>query len=248
MRGSAAPIHSVRAVPRDQLRHHRRGARSPLHVHLSEQVGGERRVPARRTALTPTQVLRRGRPPRTADNTPSTPPTSPTTTSRCSARRGTYVCFCPTTERDLGDGIGPSRALHDAGSPADAGQSDSHAVIDLVRGDARRRARRAARHPAARPLDRGRAARRPAPATTPSAGTTPVAIAVGRRADLVTIAHRPRAHGRAPAPTSRPRSSRPSPRTSPTSWSTAGSSSAQGDREQLGRDLAAVIDRIWENA
>jgi hypothetical protein len=22
----------------------------------------------------------------------------------------------------------------------------------------------------------------------------------------------------------------------------------QGDREQLGRDLAAVIDRIWENA
>ena len=42
----------------------------------------------------------------------------------------TYACFCPTTERDLGDGIGPSRALHDAGSPLTLG-SDSHAVIDL---------------------------------------------------------------------------------------------------------------------
>jgi cytosine/adenosine deaminase-related metal-dependent hydrolase len=43
---------------------------------------------------------------------------------------GTHVCFCPTTERDLGDGIGPSRALHDAGAPLTLG-SDSHAVIDL---------------------------------------------------------------------------------------------------------------------
>ncbi len=41
----------------------------------------------------------------------------------------TYSCFCPTTERDLGDGIGPSRRLHDAGSPLTLG-SDSHAVID----------------------------------------------------------------------------------------------------------------------
>ena len=40
------------------------------------------------------------------------------------------VCFCPTTERDLADGIGPARALHDAGAPLTLG-SDSHAVIDL---------------------------------------------------------------------------------------------------------------------
>ena len=48
------------------------------------------------------------------------------------ARRGRarYACFCPTTERDLGDGIGPSRRLHEAGSPLTLG-SDSHAVIDL---------------------------------------------------------------------------------------------------------------------
>ena len=34
---------------------------------------------------------------------------------------GTGVCFCPTTERDLADGIGPARALHDAGSPLSLG-------------------------------------------------------------------------------------------------------------------------------
>ena len=38
--------------------------------------------------------------------------------------------MCPTTERDLADGIGPARALADAGSPLALG-SDSHAVIDL---------------------------------------------------------------------------------------------------------------------
>jgi formiminoglutamate deiminase len=38
-------------------------------------------------------------------------------------------CFCPTTERDLADGIGPARALLDAGARLCLG-SDSHAVID----------------------------------------------------------------------------------------------------------------------
>ncbi|HEX5496401.1 MAG TPA: amidohydrolase family protein, partial [Mycobacteriales bacterium] len=42
---------------------------------------------------------------------------------------GTAVAMCPTTERDLADGIGPARALADAGSPISLG-SDSHAVID----------------------------------------------------------------------------------------------------------------------
>ena len=37
---------------------------------------------------------------------------------------GTGVCMCPTTERDLADGIGPARALADAGSPLTLG-SDS---------------------------------------------------------------------------------------------------------------------------
>ena len=42
----------------------------------------------------------------------------------------TGVCFCPTTERDLGDGIGPAPALLDSGGLFSLG-SDSHAVIDL---------------------------------------------------------------------------------------------------------------------
>ena len=42
---------------------------------------------------------------------------------------GTGACFCPTTERDLADGIGPGRALHDAGTPLSI-ESDQHVVID----------------------------------------------------------------------------------------------------------------------
>jgi formiminoglutamate deiminase len=44
---------------------------------------------------------------------------------------GTGTCMCPTTERDLADGIGPAAALQRAGSPLSLG-SDSHAVIDLL--------------------------------------------------------------------------------------------------------------------
>ncbi len=45
-------------------------------------------------------------------------------------RTATGVCFCPTTERDLGDGIGPAPALL-AGRGLFSLGSDSHAVIDL---------------------------------------------------------------------------------------------------------------------
>jgi formiminoglutamate deiminase len=44
---------------------------------------------------------------------------------------GCCCCFCPTTERDLADGVGPARALIDAGASLSLG-SDSHAVIDLL--------------------------------------------------------------------------------------------------------------------
>jgi cytosine/adenosine deaminase-related metal-dependent hydrolase len=43
---------------------------------------------------------------------------------------GSTVCLCPTTERDLADGIGPARRLRDAGARLAVG-SDSQAVIDL---------------------------------------------------------------------------------------------------------------------
>jgi cytosine/adenosine deaminase-related metal-dependent hydrolase len=48
---------------------------------------------------------------------------------RLLAESGTVVCLCPTTERDLGDGL-PSHRLHDV-VPVTVG-SDSHAVIDLL--------------------------------------------------------------------------------------------------------------------
>ena len=43
---------------------------------------------------------------------------------------GACCCVCPTTERDLADGIGNMRRLADAGASLALG-SDSHAVIDL---------------------------------------------------------------------------------------------------------------------
>ncbi len=45
------------------------------------------------------------------------------------ALAGATCCFCPTTERDLADGIGPSSALRAAGVALSIG-SDQHSVID----------------------------------------------------------------------------------------------------------------------
>jgi formiminoglutamate deiminase len=42
---------------------------------------------------------------------------------------GATICLCPTTERDLADGIGPAHRLAQAGAALATG-SDSHAVID----------------------------------------------------------------------------------------------------------------------
>jgi len=42
---------------------------------------------------------------------------------------GAYCCLCPTTERDLADGIGRARRLRDAGSPLTIG-TDSNAFIE----------------------------------------------------------------------------------------------------------------------
>jgi cytosine/adenosine deaminase-related metal-dependent hydrolase len=44
---------------------------------------------------------------------------------------GTTCCICPSTEADLGDGIGPAVALSSAGSALSLG-SDSHAMIDIL--------------------------------------------------------------------------------------------------------------------
>jgi len=68
-------------------------------------------------------------------------------------------CLCPTTERSLADGIGPARALREAGCALTIG-TDSNGGDRAVRGGARGGARRAARHGRTKRGLRGRAARR----------------------------------------------------------------------------------------
>lgn len=128
-----AAIHSVRAVPFEQLR------RAPaaigdiapdavVHAHVSEQ-------PAENDAC----LAHYGRTPvaHLAD--------AGLLTDRFTAVHAThlaeadialladakaYAGFCPTTERDLADGIGPAKALRDSGARITLG-SDQHAVVDM---------------------------------------------------------------------------------------------------------------------
>ncbi|MFE9632217.1 formimidoylglutamate deiminase [Streptomyces sp. NPDC006463] len=127
-----AAIHSVRAVPADQLATVARWAeerRAPLHVHLSEQTAENEACQAAH-GRTPTQLL--------ADHSVLGPRTTGVHNTHLTdediALLGTTTtgtCMCPTTERDLADGIGPATRLQRAGSPLSLG-SDSHAVIDLL--------------------------------------------------------------------------------------------------------------------
>ena len=128
--GIGAAIHSVRAVPREQLRTVVAAARGkPLHVHVCEQPAENDQC--RQTyGVTPVRLL--------AEAGVLGPLTSAVHATHLNAEdiaelggSATSVCMCPTTERDLADGIGPARALRDAGSPITLG-SDQHAVIDLL--------------------------------------------------------------------------------------------------------------------
>lgn len=124
-----AAIHSVRAVPRDQLGTVAEWAAGrPLHVHLSEQVA-ENEQCLQAYHCTPTQLL--------ADEGVLGPMTTVVHATHLTGEdiallgeHRVHACFCPTTERDLADGIGPSVALARAGARLTLG-SDSHAVIDL---------------------------------------------------------------------------------------------------------------------
>jgi formiminoglutamate deiminase len=183
---AGAAIHSVRAVPDDQLRTIvEAGTGKPLHVHLSEQTA-ENDACVAAYGATPTQLL--------ADHGVLGPLTSAVHATHLTdddighlGSTRTFACFCPTTERDLGDGIGPSRRLHDAGSPLTLG-SDSHAVIDLfeemraVELD-ERIATRERGHWSAAELLRAATTDGHASLGYDDAG----AIAVGNRADLVTL-------------------------------------------------------------
>lgn len=127
-----AAIHSVRAVPAGQLATVARWAeerRAPLHVHLSEQTA-ENEACLAAHGRTPTELL--------ADHGVLGPRTTGVHNTHLTdgdiallGSTTTGTCMCPTTERDLADGIGPAVRLQRAGSPLSLG-SDSHAVIDLL--------------------------------------------------------------------------------------------------------------------
>ncbi|HZQ28307.1 MAG TPA: formimidoylglutamate deiminase [Acidimicrobiales bacterium] len=126
-----AAVHSVRAVDAVSMRvvgawAEQRGA--PMHLHLSEQQA-ENGACLAATGRTPTELV--------AGAGLLGPRTTVVHATHVTAGdmallgdAGVTACLCPTTERDLADGVGPAAALRDAGCTLALG-SDSHAVIDL---------------------------------------------------------------------------------------------------------------------
>jgi formiminoglutamate deiminase len=238
-----AAVHSVRAVPDDALRTVADAATGrPLHVHLSEQTA-ENDACIAAYGATPTQLL--------ADHGVLGPMTSAVHATHLTdddlAHLGgtrTHACFCPTTERDLGDGIGPGRELQEAGSPLTLG-SDSHAVVDLFE---EMRAVELDERLATRERGHWSADELLTAATTTGHASLGFAdagaIEVGARADLVTL-------------------DLTSPRTAGTGadehTAVFAATAAdvvrvvvdgrvvfeEGDRADIGRELADVIGRLW---
>jgi formiminoglutamate deiminase len=126
-----AAIHSARAVDPDAaaivagfaLEHDR-----PLHAHVSEQPA-ENQACLEAYGLTPTALLAEAD--ALAGRFTAVHATHLTDADvTLLGDGGACCCVCPTTERDLADGIGRMRRLADAGASLSLG-SDSHAAIDL---------------------------------------------------------------------------------------------------------------------
>ncbi|MFY1695481.1 MULTISPECIES: formimidoylglutamate deiminase [unclassified Solwaraspora] len=185
---AAAAVHSVRAVPAAELPVVADWAarrRTPLHVHLSEQPA-ENAACLARYGRTPTAVL--------ADAGALGPATTAVHATHLTdadvallGDAATGVCLCPTTERDLADGIGPAGPLSAAGVTLSVG-SDSHAVIDLFE-----EARAVETHERLRTGRRRHFSPAQLLAMASQAGHAALGwadagrIAVGARADLVTV-------------------------------------------------------------
>jgi formiminoglutamate deiminase len=123
-----AAIHSVRAVDFESAKvvaawATERGA--PLHAHVSEQPE-ENESCVQENGLTPTMTLAEA-----GAVSPSFTAIHAThlTPSDIALLGFANVCLCPTTERDLADGIGPARLLREGGAKLCTG-SDSQAFID----------------------------------------------------------------------------------------------------------------------
>lgn len=126
-----AAVHSVRAVDPASIAVVAQWAadrRAPLHAHVSEQPAENEQCLAA-TGLTPTELLHdRGA---LGERFTSVHATHLTDHDiRLHGQHRCTVCMCPTTERDLADGVGPARLLREAGAAMSLG-SDSHAVVDL---------------------------------------------------------------------------------------------------------------------
>ena len=182
-----AAIHSVRAVPAEamsEIADYTQARGLPLHFHLSEQPA-ENEACLAATGLTPTALLQRAG----ALGPASTAVHATHLTDADVAAlgtSGTALCMCPTTERDLADGIGPAGRLRDAGSRLCVG-SDGHMVIDLweeMRGvelDERLASGRRGRHTAVDLLTAGTAGGMAA------LGWDGGTLAVGGLADFVSV-------------------------------------------------------------
>ena len=128
----AAAIHSVRAVDSESMRivaTYARERRIPLHIHLAEQAA-EVEECMKYEFCTPAELLDREGilgPDLTAIHAIHVSESD----IDLLGRNEVCVCACPTTERDLGDRVGPIAALARAGCTLSVG-SDSNAVTDVL--------------------------------------------------------------------------------------------------------------------
>jgi formiminoglutamate deiminase len=122
-------VHSVRAVPDEAISAFACSTEGrPVHVHLSEQRAENEACRAEH-GCSPTELLERCGllgPDLTAVHATHLAGHD----IDLLRRSGTTACFCPTTERDLADGLGPARALAEAGVRLSLG-TDSNAIVDM---------------------------------------------------------------------------------------------------------------------
>lgn len=126
-----AAIHSMRAVDPESAVTVAAWARErgrPLHAHVSEQPA-ENEACLDAYGRTPTALLAEAGALEAGFTAVHATHLDPGDVALLGAA-GACCCVCPTTERDLADGIGRMRPLVDAGASLAVG-SDSHAVIDM---------------------------------------------------------------------------------------------------------------------
>ncbi len=120
-------IHSIRAVDPESISIVGSSLERPIHAHVSEQPDENTQSLAAHNG-TPTELFQdAGILSQSFTAVHATHLTPHDVAVLGDA--GSSVCFCPTTERDLADGVGPAAELKQAGARLCLG-SDSHAVID----------------------------------------------------------------------------------------------------------------------